>query len=60
MIDVENQDKQKPELIATLKLKQYNEFYRVVDFLNRNLKRYNLMFGLTKKDDDMILSVYEF
>ena len=49
----------KLELIATLKLKNNDELYRVVDFLNRNLKSYNLMFGLTKKGDEMTFSLYE-
>jgi len=42
-----------------LKISPYDEFYRVVDFLNRNLKSYNLMFGVTKKDDEMVFSIYE-
>ena len=46
-------------LLSTLKLKNNQEFYRVVDFLNRNLKNYNLMFGVTKKGDEMIFSIYE-
>lgn len=49
----------KLELLATLKLAPQDEFYRVVDFLNRNLKSYNLMFGVTKKDEEMIFSIYE-
>jgi len=49
----------KLELMATLKLKNNEEFYRVVDFLNRNLKSYNLMFGLAKKDEEMTFSIYE-
>ena len=48
MIDVENQDKQKPELIATLKLNNITNSTGC-GLLNRNLKRYNLMFGLTKR-----------
>lgn len=49
----------KLELMATLKLKNNDELYRVVDFLNRNLKSYNVMFGLTKKDEEMTFSLYE-
>jgi hypothetical protein len=38
----------------------YNfELYKVVDFLNKNLKDKSLIFGLSKKDDRMNLSVYE-
>ena len=49
----------KLELMSTLKIKNNDEFYRVVDFLNRNLESYNLLFGMTKKDDEMTFSVYE-
>lgn len=49
----------KLELMATLKLKNNEEFYRVVDFLNRNLRTHNLMFGLTKKDNELTFSIYE-
>ncbi|NLM51247.1 MAG: YpmA family protein [Firmicutes bacterium] len=52
-------EREKLELLATLKLKYNHEFYKVVDFLNRNLKSYNLMFGVSKKDDEMTFSIYE-
>lgn len=53
------ESKGKLELMATLKLKNNEEFYRVVDFLNRNLKTHNLMFGLAKKDNELTFSIYE-
>jgi len=49
----------KLELVATLKMENNDELYRLVDFLNRNLKSYNLMFGLTKKGEGMAVSLYE-
>ncbi len=49
----------KIELIASQRLSVNGELYKVVDFLNKNLKDYRLMFGLTKKEDKMIISVYE-
>jgi hypothetical protein len=49
----------KLELVGTLKLNQNDELYRLVDFLNRNLKQYNLMFGLSKKGEEMVFSLYE-
>ncbi|MDW7651554.1 MAG: YpmA family protein [Bacillota bacterium] len=49
----------KLELLATLKLKNNDELYRVVDFLNRNLKSHNLMFGMSKNGDEITFSVYE-
>ena len=49
----------KIELIATQKVGLNGELYKVVDFLNKNLKGYKLMFGLSKKDDEMIITIYE-
>lgn len=49
----------KLELIATQRIGVNGELYKVVDFLNKNLKDYRLMFGLTKKGDVMVISVYE-
>ena len=49
----------KLELIATQRVSANSELYKVVDFLNKNLKDYRLMFGLTKKEDKMVISVYE-
>jgi hypothetical protein len=49
----------KLELLATQKVGLNSELYKVIDFLNKNLKDYRLMFGLTKRDDKMIVSIYE-
>lgn len=49
----------KIELIATQKVKANAEMYKVVDFLNKNLKEHQLMFGLTKKEETMTISIYE-
>lgn len=49
----------KIELIATQKVKAHAEMYKVVDFLNKNLKEHQLMFGLTKKEETMTISIYE-
>jgi len=49
----------KIELIATQRVGVNGELYKVVDFLNKNLKDHGLMFGLTKKDDKMVISIYE-
>ncbi|MCO1600361.1 MULTISPECIES: YpmA family protein [Desulfosporosinus] len=49
----------KIELIASQRLSVNGELYKVVDFLNKNLKGHRLMFGLTKKEDKMVISVYE-
>ncbi len=49
----------KLELIATQRIGINGELYKVVDFLNKNLKDYRLMFGLTKREDKMVISIYE-
>ncbi|KJS14759.1 MAG: hypothetical protein VR69_16455 [Peptococcaceae bacterium BRH_c4b] len=59
----ENQEKSggKLELIATRAFEPYNDMYRIVDFLNKNLKEKRVMFGLTKdkKSGKMSISIYE-
>ena len=51
----------KLELIAVRPFKPYDEMYKVVDFLNKELKNKNLIFGLTKDKDNssMRISIYE-
>lgn len=49
----------KLELIATQKFTGHEEMYKIIDFLNRNLKEYKLLFGLTKNENSMTISVYE-
>lgn len=59
-MDNQSSDRQgKIELIATQRIGVNSELYKVVDFLNKNLKNHRLMFGLTKKEDKMVISVYE-
>ncbi len=51
----------KLELIAHKSFANYEQMYLVVDFLNKNLKDKNLMFGLTKdgEKDNMTITIYE-
>lgn len=49
----------KLEKKATITVESNMELYKIVDFLNKNLKDKNLIFGLNKKDEKMIISVYE-
>ncbi|AEG15001.1 YpmA family protein [Desulfofundulus sp. TPOSR] len=51
----------KLELIATKSFAPYSEMYKVIDFLNKNLKHKKIMFGLTKDPEKgkMIISIYE-
>lgn len=51
----------KLQLLATRTLNNNEELYKVVDFLNKTLKEYQLMFGLTKntREGTMTISIYE-
>lgn len=46
-------------LIAIMEFKSYDEMYKVVDFLNKNLKKYGLIFGLTSKNGKDTISIYD-
>lgn len=58
---MDEQAKDKLELIATKKFKHYEDMYKIVDYLNKTLKHKHVMFGLTKDPDDssMNISIYE-
>ena len=51
----------KLELISVKTFKSYDEMYKVVDFLNKNLKDRKVIFGLTKdtQQGTMTISIYE-
>lgn len=53
--------KDKLELIASKTFKPNDELYKVVDFLNKNLKHKRLMFGLSKDNEKnaMVITIYE-
>ncbi|MGI5902017.1 MAG: YpmA family protein [Desulfitobacteriia bacterium] len=46
-------------LIASQRFAPDSQMYKIVDFLNRSLRNRNLLFGLTKSEDGMNISVYE-
>jgi len=52
----------KLELIAHKNFTMYEDMYKVVDFLNKNLKDKKIMFGLSKNNDEntLTISIYEF
>jgi len=47
------------ELKSTLEIESNAELYKVVDFLNKNLKEKKVIFGLSKKGEKMQISIYE-
>jgi hypothetical protein len=46
-------------LIALKEFDEYEDMYKIVDFLNKNLKSMGLIFGLTKKDGKDVISIYD-
>ena len=57
----ENSPKDRLEPVATRVFQPNDELYKVVDFLNKNLKHKRLMFGLTKdkEKNGMVITIYE-
>ena len=58
-MSTEEKREPKLEIIANKSFGYYNDMYKVVDFLNKTLKEKNLIFGLTKKDEKMTITIYE-
>ncbi|ACV62240.1 conserved hypothetical protein [Desulfofarcimen acetoxidans DSM 771] len=58
---IKGSDGPKLELIAAKSFKEYDQMYKVVDFLNKTLKEKNVMFGLTKNSNtkEVTISIYE-
>ncbi|MDI3535391.1 MAG: hypothetical protein PWQ82_1756 [Thermosediminibacterales bacterium] len=53
-------NKGKLELIAEKKLSVNEELYQLINFLNKNLKDKNLIFGLSKiNEKTMVIKIYE-
>ncbi|NLT20095.1 MAG: YpmA family protein [Syntrophomonadaceae bacterium] len=56
------EDNGKLELIAFKTFSANSELVYIIDFLNKNLKQKNIMFGLTKdkEKEEMTINIYEF
>lgn len=52
----------KLELIAQKSFPGYEDMYKVVDFLNKNLKDQRIMFGLARDDKEnrVTISIYQY
>ncbi|PLR77168.1 DUF4264 domain-containing protein [Bacillus sp. V3-13] len=48
----------KIEILSTVKIQQSPDLYKIVDALNRTLKRENLMFGLALDQEDQEKAVF--
>ncbi|AEE91478.1 conserved protein of unknown function [Tepidanaerobacter acetatoxydans Re1] len=49
----------KLELIAKKEITYNDELYKLVDFLNKNLKNKQIIIGISKKNNKAIISIYE-
>lgn len=52
------QQKEDLEVRAVVELENNLELYKLVDFLNKNLKDKGLIFGLAKDKDKMKITLY--
>ncbi len=48
----------KIEILSTITVEHSDDLYKIVDTLNRTLKRDNLMFGLALDEDDKNQAVF--
>jgi hypothetical protein len=48
----------KIEVVTTVKIENSPDLYKIVDALNRTLKRENLMFGLALDQDDKEKAIF--
>jgi hypothetical protein len=51
-------DNNKIETLSTIKVKQADDLYKIVDCLNRTLKDNDLMFGLALDEDENDKAVF--
>lgn len=58
----EQEKEDKLELIASRNFEYYKDMYKVVDFLNKNLKEHRIMLGLRKDRESgkLSINIYEF
>jgi len=56
------ENKGKLELVASKSFSANPELVYVIDFLNKNVKQKNIMFGLVKgkQNNEMTINIYEF
>jgi hypothetical protein len=46
-------------LIALKEFEENEDVYKIIDFLNKNLKEQGYIFGLTKKENRDTISIYK-
>jgi len=58
---MDEQNKDKLEILASKTFKPYDDMYKVVDYLNKTLKHKKVMFGLTRESEsqEVTITIYE-
>lgn len=51
--------KDKLELIASKEFVYYEDMYKIVDFMNKNLSEYNIVLGISEKENKSIVNIYK-
>jgi len=46
------------KLIATKEFTEIDEIYKIVDFLNKNLAEFNVVFGVQMKENVTVMNIY--
>jgi len=49
----------KLELLAQKEFNYHDDLYLLVDFLNKSLKKKGFIFGISKKGDKALVTIYE-
>ena len=47
------------KLIATKEFTEVDEIYKIADFLNKNLEEFNVVFGVQRKENVMVMNIYK-
>ncbi|WP_422443743.1 YpmA family protein [Thermoanaerobacterium sp. DL9XJH110] len=59
MRKVINVSENKLELIAKKEINYSDDLYKLIDFLNKNLKNKRIILGISKNQDKAVISIYE-
>ena len=47
------------KLIASKEFTEIDEMYKIVNFLNKNLAEFNVVFGVQKKENVTVMNIYK-
>lgn len=49
----------KMEVLASMEISEFKEAYKIVDFLNKNLSKLNVVFGIKEREKKYIITIYK-